>query len=157
SERVSATSTSSSTIRTSATLALLGSRYATAIGPDRAPMPRRTLDLGALHFFGANRSAQRPRPSGSTIARQPYARPRASSSTPIVAIGACAVLAALLIVNLVTLTALASARTWAIHTGQVRDAVARVRIALSDAETGQAGYLLTRQPRYLEAMHSAEA
>jgi methyl-accepting chemotaxis protein len=44
---------------------------------------------------------------------------------------------------------------WVTHTHRVKETLADVRSSLKDAETGQRGYLLTGEERYLEPYHSA--
>jgi len=76
--------------------------------------------------------------------------------SPLAAILAASTLLALILVNLITLRGINSARPVIIHTRQSQDALARVRAALADAESAQRGFLLTGDGAFLEPMQQAE-
>src|SRR5256885_3987936 len=76
--------------------------------------------------------------------------------TSLVALLAAATLFALLFVNILTLEGIRSSRPWMARAREAQGALSAVRGALVDAETGQRGFLLTGDPRYLEPWHSAE-
>jgi signal transduction histidine kinase len=80
---------------------------------------------------------------------------RRRPSTSLVAVLAAGTLLALLGVNLDTLSRLSSARRWAIRSRDVDNALVKVRMDLTDAETGQRGFLLTGTSRYLEPLEAA--
>jgi signal transduction histidine kinase len=70
--------------------------------------------------------------------------------SPLAAILAAATLLALILVNLMTLEGINSARPLIIHTRQLQDALARMRAALADAENAQRGFLLSGDRLFLE-------
>ena len=75
--------------------------------------------------------------------------------SPLAAILAAATLLALILVNLLTLGGINSARPLIIHTRQLHDALGRMRAALADAESAQRGFLLTGDRLFLEAVQRA--
>ena len=76
--------------------------------------------------------------------------------SPLAAILAAATLLALILVNLMTLGGITSARPVMVHTRQSQDALARMRAALADAENAQRGFLLTGDRLFLEPVQRAE-
>ena len=75
--------------------------------------------------------------------------------SPLAAILAAATLLALILVNLMTLGGINSARPLIIHTRQLHDALGRMRAALADAESAQRGFLLTGDRLFLEPVQRA--
>ncbi|MHB8419307.1 MAG: sensor histidine kinase [Myxococcales bacterium] len=80
-------------------------------------------------------------------------RPRIRGS--LVAVLAAGAVLALLCANLLALAELGAARDQARRSRRVEDALSRLRLALTDAETGERGYLLTGQASYLEPFDRA--
>src|SRR2546428_4496182 len=93
----------------------------------------------------ASRRGRAPMPQGSPPLRW----------SPLAAILAAATLLALILVNLLTLGGINSARPLIIHTRQLHDALGRMRAALADAESAQRGFLLTGDRLFLEAVQRA--
>ena len=54
-----------------------------------------------------------------------------------------------------SMSELVASADWVTHTHKVKEAIAEVRSALKDAETGQRGFLLTGEERYLEPYQAA--
>ena len=75
--------------------------------------------------------------------------------SPLAAILAAATLLALILVNLMTLGGINSARPLIIHARQLHDALGRMRAALADAESAQRGFLLTGDRLFLEPVQRA--
>src|SRR2546428_14033960 len=75
--------------------------------------------------------------------------------SPLAAILAAATLLALILVNLMTLGGINSARPLIIHARQLHDALGRMRAALADAESAQRGVLLTGDRLFLEPVQRA--
>src|SRR2546428_4341634 len=76
--------------------------------------------------------------------------------SPLAAILAAATLLALILVNLMTLGGINSARPVIVHTRQSQDALTRMRAALADAENAQRGFLLTGDILFLDPVQRAE-
>lgn len=73
-----------------------------------------------------------------------------------VAISAAVLILVLTGADLLTLARLDAARRWARHSRDVEDALSRLRMALTDAETGQRGYLMTGRAEYLKPLDDAD-
>ena len=75
---------------------------------------------------------------------------------PLVAILAAATLLTLIAVSVLALRGIDSTRPLIAHTQAVQSILLRIRATLVDAETGQRGFLLLGDPRYLEPFVQAE-
>jgi signal transduction histidine kinase len=75
--------------------------------------------------------------------------------SPLAAILAAVALLALILVNLITLGGINSARPLIIHTRKSHEALARMRAALVEAENAQRGFLLTGDRLFLEPVQRA--